>query len=237
MPIDITSVSVTFGFGVKREEFGPVKKAEATIHAAVETGQDGAMVLNVAAKIARDKVGELLGLPVGKAEVVAVQTEQTVDEPDQGRGQDLPPAGDTGEPAAPGRKRRRTNAEIAADNAAAATAKDPASAQPAEVAPPASEPGTETEAGSKATGGATASAPAGGDEWDTPASAATITDETILSATSATSARLGKREPILDLKETYRNLELFPADQKFGITDIPQEHRADYLTKLAALKV
>lgn len=231
---DINSVSVSFGFGVKREEFGPVKKAEVTISASVPEDHDGVIALDYISKVARDKIGELLGLgaPQSRQPTVDLAEKFGEPQPDQGRGQLLPPAGDTGEPeaTAPTRRRRRTNAEIEADNAAAAAKGGPAPDQPAEAAPPASEPGTATEAGSTATGDATAS-----DEWDTPASVATITDEAILSATSAAAGKLGKREPILDLKETYRNLDLFPADQKFGITDIPQAHRQDYLDKLAKL--
>lgn len=229
---DINNVSVTFGFGVKREEFGPVKKAEATISASVPEGHDGVIALNYISKVARDKVGELLGLSAAQHPTQTFIAENpeafSDDKPDTGRGQTLPPAGDTGdqgEASAPTRRRRRTNAEIAADNAAAS-----APAQPqtdAEQAEPTA-PSVSTDAGQ-------ASSEPSGDEWDTPASAAPITDDAILSATSATAGRTGKREPILALKETYRNLEKFPADQKFGVTDIPQEFRQDYLNKLALL--
>lgn len=225
---DINNVSVTFGFGVKREEFGPIKKAEATISASVPEGHDGVIALNYIAKVARDKVGELLGLQptLGqKVDALIAETEQ----PDTGRGQTLPPAGDTGDQGetSPARRKRRTNAEIAADNAAASAPAQPQiDAEPAELTAP-----SETTAAD----GQASTPPSDGDEWDTPASAAPITDDAILSATSATAGRTGKREPILALKETYRNLEKFPADQKFGVTDIPQEFRQDYLNKLALL--
>lgn len=60
---DINSVSVTFENGVKREEYGPTKKAAVTITAAVADGEDGGLVLDVLSQAALSKVAYLLGAP------------------------------------------------------------------------------------------------------------------------------------------------------------------------------
>jgi hypothetical protein len=60
---NITSVTVTFGNGLKREEYGPVKKAEVSITASVAEDEDGAAVLSEIGILALAKVAELLSAP------------------------------------------------------------------------------------------------------------------------------------------------------------------------------
>ncbi len=63
MPADITSVTVTFGHGVKREEYGPVKKAEVSLTATVAEGEDGSIVLAQVSHLAMARVAEMLSAP------------------------------------------------------------------------------------------------------------------------------------------------------------------------------
>lgn len=67
MPIDISSVTVEFGYGVKREEYGPTKSAKVSLTGPVNVGEDGVVTLNYLTKIAQDKVNEMLGLSTGPA--------------------------------------------------------------------------------------------------------------------------------------------------------------------------
>lgn len=60
---DITSVTVTFGHGIKREEYGPVKKAEVSITASVADGEAGEDVLTAVGAMALAKVAAMLDAP------------------------------------------------------------------------------------------------------------------------------------------------------------------------------
>lgn len=60
---NITSVTVIFGNGIKREEYGPVKKAEVSITVAVAEGENGEAVLDQSGRLAIAKVAEMLDAP------------------------------------------------------------------------------------------------------------------------------------------------------------------------------
>ena len=60
---DINSVTVSFGHGIKREEYGPTKKAEVTLTAAVADGEDGGKVLDILTQQAMTKVAYMLDAP------------------------------------------------------------------------------------------------------------------------------------------------------------------------------
>lgn len=60
---DITSVTVTFGHGIKREEYGPVKRAEVSLTASVAEGELGEHVLAMISTMAIAKVAEMLDAP------------------------------------------------------------------------------------------------------------------------------------------------------------------------------
>lgn len=60
---NITSVTVCFGNGLKREEYGPVKKAEVSITASVADDEDGEAVLTDVGRLAMLKVAEMLSAP------------------------------------------------------------------------------------------------------------------------------------------------------------------------------
>lgn len=120
---DITSVTVVFGHGIKREDFGPVKKAEVSITASVADGEMGEHVLASVSTMALAKVAEMLDAP--KPVATHSQEEQQ-------------PSGE-----APARRSRAKKAEPAA----ASSVDTPASApteESAEVAEP-TEPAVEDE--------------------------------------------------------------------------------------------
>lgn len=63
MAISITTATVTFGHGIKREEYGPTKKAEVSITVQVSEGEDGIAALDEAANLAMAKVADMLSAP------------------------------------------------------------------------------------------------------------------------------------------------------------------------------
>ena len=63
MPADVNHISVTFGNGIKREEYGPVKKAEVTIGATIADGEDYGVVLDLLTSQAIAKVAFMLDAP------------------------------------------------------------------------------------------------------------------------------------------------------------------------------
>lgn len=83
MPADINSVTVLFGHGIKREEYGPTKKAEVSITAAVADGEDGGLVLDAITALAMNKVAYMLDAP---KPAVPVGEPQTAAEPPKTRG-------------------------------------------------------------------------------------------------------------------------------------------------------
>lgn len=122
MPANINSVTVTFSHGIKREEYGPTKKAEVTITASVDETEDGAVILHQVSHLAMAKVADMLMAP----------------RPDTSVSTALPAAeSTTGEP--PARRTRRTAAQVAADEAAKGTPQEEAlpPQEPASQEPPA----------------------------------------------------------------------------------------------------
>ena len=192
MTADINSITVTFGHGIKREEYGPTKKAEVTLTAAVAAGEDGGKVLDLLASQAMAKVAFMLNAP----------------KPDTVVSTSIAEANTAGEkPAA--RRGRPPKDQFSGQVAEAATQEQPASplgADEADITPP--------------------------DEWSTKTEEAQITDKEILDNTSAAAGRLGDREKVKALINTFNDR---PEGHVFKVQDIPQTLRRDYLTKLAAL--
>ena len=60
---DIDHVSITFGNGVKRAEYDPIKKCEVTISARVGENEDGVVILAQIGTIAIAKVADMLSAP------------------------------------------------------------------------------------------------------------------------------------------------------------------------------
>lgn len=223
MPVDISEVKVTFGNGIKREEYGPTKRAEVSLTAIVNTGDDGIIALSVLANLAKAKVREML-LADGAAAPVA-----PAEDP-------LPPTS-SGSPASPPeaeptKRTRRTKEQIAADNAAAAGA-----GSTVEVTQPASEPGPATEAGSPATAAATDPSE---NEWAAAApETVAITDQELNHTCSLTSERtkdpLGIKAVIGSYSPGGPAWDPAQGGRKFTVNDIPANQRADFIAKLKAL--
>lgn len=173
---DINTVSVTFENGVKREEYGPTKKAAVTITAAVDTNEDGAAVLDQISYIAANKVAALLSIAGTAAPSVAAAPADPPSQSDQA-------AGATQQPQV---RSRRTKAEMEAARAAEA-----AGSQSATTEPQAAE----------ATQQVDTPAPAG-DEWDAPAPVH-ISDGELTQACSEASTRCNDPAKVRSLKEPY----------------------------------
>lgn len=221
---DISQVQVTFGNGIKREEYGPLKKAEVTITAIVDTGHDGVAALNYISKIAQDKVRELLTLQgqasAGVAEAPA-EPATAENQADAGAA-----------PGEPQRRKRRTQAEIAADAAAAAAAQSPPATETATSVDPTDAPIVTAET-------ADTSEPVV-DEWDVGAAdAPTITDLELNHSCSETAGRTKKPLDVKALIGTFApatdEFNVEKGGRKFTVNDIPQNQRADFIAKLKAL--
>lgn len=229
---DISQVQVTFGNGIKREEYGPLKKAEVTIIAIVNTGEDGVVALNYISNIAQAKVRDLLTIQ-GSAPAAAPATGEIQGDPG-------------GAPGEPQRRHRRTKAEIEADELKAAQAVEAAnntsgSATPASADTPAPKDHTPPELSPQSESGSTAADD--GDEWGAAApEEISISDVELNSTCSATAQRLGEGGA-LKVKGTIVQFspggDAFdpakPGGRKFTVNDIPQNQRASFLAKLRAL--
>lgn len=218
--VDITSVSITFENGIKREEYGPTRKASVTLTAAVDKGEDGVVALHYMGTLARAKVADLLGLEV-PPEGQAVLQLGAAGEP-QGQ-----PAG----AAASGETRQRRTRAPKADGAA------PPAAPTASGQPAASEDWSEGEQKSPATS-AGSQAPA--DDWGdaggappAPAPTPQISDADMAMHCSKHAQRLGGGDKVKAAIGTFKPEGW--AQPKFGVTDIPQERRAAFVTALEAL--
>ena len=178
---DISQVQVTFGNSIKREEYGPVKKAEVSIIAIVNTGEDGVIALNYITKIAQDKVREMLTIQ-GQPAAAAAEPSSTPGVADKGS-PDI-----AGEGEQPEKRTRRTKAEMEAARAAEASTGS-AAAEPAATA------ASETQAVD--TTSTTSAASAGeANEWDVGGAeaVATITDQVLNHTCGVTAERI--RNPL-----------------------------------------
>ena len=118
---NITTVSVEFGNGIKREEYGPTKTAKVSITAAVDDKEDGELVLAEISDMAIRKVAQMLDAP---KPVAAVANDS----------QEAAPAGNA-PPARRGRKPKpEPTSEEATPSPAASEEAAPADAAPAEPA-------------------------------------------------------------------------------------------------------
>lgn len=236
MTADITEVRVTFGNGIKREEFGPTKKAEVTITAAVDKGQDGRATLDEISELALRKTAELLGAP------------RPAEQP-------LPPTSSASQAspaeAEPQRRTRRTKEQIAADNAAAEAAKQ-AATNPTGNTPPADEwagvaAGTDAPAASEQQAAdttqpsgddTTQKTTAATDDW-TASETATITDADLNQHCSTHAARVKDPLKVRGVIAKFNpGTDAFNPDKggkKFGVSDIPQEQRPSFVKALEDL--
>lgn len=211
---NITSATVSFENGIKREEYGPVKKAGASITASVAENEDGEAVLARIGELALAQVAALLDAPRPTVAVTEQHSRIIPDEIQDVMDQRKATA-EAGE-APPRRGRGRPRKEEAAPAEAAAETTDTA----AEASQPAT---TEPEL----------QADTATDAWDIyPNKDIEITDAEILAATSKRAGELGAREPIVKLIATFATRT---EGAPFKVQEIPQAQRKDYLNKLSAL--
>ena len=219
---DISQVQVTFGNGVKREEYGPLKKAEVSIIAIVNTGEDGVIALNYITKIAQDKVREMLTIQ-GQPAAAAAEPSSAPGVADKGS-PDI-----AGEGEQPEKRTRRTKAEMEAARAAEASTGNAAAEPDAPVA-------SETPAAASSAG------PSQENEWDVGGAeaVATITDQELNHTCSVTAERTSKPLAVKEVIMLFNpGGDAFdptkPGGRKFSVADIPQNQRADFIAKLKAL--
>jgi hypothetical protein len=213
MSADINSVTVCFGNGVKREEYGPVKKAEVTLTASVPEGEDGAVVLAHVSYLAMARVAEMLSAPRPDTSEKPIALGMTADQlnaackdMEDKRLGEQPPA----------RKPRGPNKP-----------KEPEATEPVETRPeliltedtavPEVQPEVQ---------------PAIEDEWTVGADDIVVSDQELLSALSKRAGDLGGREQCIKLVVSFATRTEGPP---FKAQEIPQVQRKDFLTKLAAL--
>lgn len=165
---DISEISVEFGNGIKREEYGPTKQAKVRIVAVCDKGQDAIASLNYISRLAQDKVRELLSIqgqptePAANEAAPAPAAEEKVERPTRGRKAASTPA------LAP----------------VSSTDETSTSADPEPTAAITSQPTSDT------------AAAASSDDWEVEAPAQVITDQDLLTSLSAAAERVGSRDPI-----------------------------------------
>ena len=120
---DVNHVSVTFGNGSKREEYGPVKKAEVTIGATIADGEDYGVVLDLLTSQAIAKVAFMLDAPKPETTVAVAAAAEPA------------PAGEPPARKKPGPKPKDTAASPEPE-------KEPAAVTEGQVAPSTTQPGT-----------------------------------------------------------------------------------------------
>lgn len=212
----ITSGSVCIEDGLKKnEEYAPPRKVSVTLNFGVVEGEDFQEVFDLASQAASNRVHSLLhGTPI-RAVVNDPQAPAAVNDPQ------APAAEGT-----PARKHRRTAAEIAADNALALAAHpkgDPAAVEDFDIGD-----GDGGSDGSKD--------PASVDDFsiepdEEVGDIEVITDAALNAAVQRKNADLGDPELIRGVIKSYN-----PDPTKaFQLREIPQDKRAEFLTKLGAL--
>lgn len=214
MTTEITEIRVTFGNGVKKEEYGALKKAEVTLTAVVADGGDGLELLGRVSDIAQAKVAELLGLAPTTAALAA--------------------------PSAPTKTTRKTPPKTDPAGGGAG-AEQPATTRPTEPTQP---PVDETTSGFDAPVAdkgpadgfdAVADAVAPADEWGSEA--ADISDKDLTDACGKKASALaegGDSTGAVKIRELIGKFNPDPT-KKFSLVEIAQAQRSDFLTKLAAI--
>lgn len=170
---NITSVTVSFEDGIKREEYGPTKKASVSITAAVAEDEDGETVLKSLSDLVIAKVADMLDAP---KPAVADDIEKR-----------QPPVGESvavgGPP--PRRSRGPNKPKDVAPSVEEPQLTSSSSPEPSDM-PEAPQPAGQDE-----------------DEWASAPEDIEITDQELLSATSKRAGELGAREPIVKLISTF----------------------------------
>lgn len=206
---DITEVKVSIADGLKaREEYAPPKKAEVTITAAVAEGQDGAVALAYITTLAKAKVAEILGqnpAATGNAPgALATSPQQAAADVAQTQ-----------------RRPRRTQAQIAADNAAAGPS-EPAADSSVTSGETVADASTGEHEAQDTTGSAET-----GDDWASPTDVV-ISDAELNAACSAAAQKLGSPDKVRGLIGKFTG----PGG---SLKSLPAGQRKDFLAQLNAL--
>lgn len=206
----ISEIKVTFENGVKKEEYGAIKKASVTLTAVVPEGvqaiDEAAGLLEVVAQLAQDKVNEMLNLqPTAEQRFAAAKA--------VGAAAMLVDA-----PAEPAKRTR-----------AAAKPKDEPAADPAAVVDDASVIDTETLHPKLAEVAAALDPSAVTDDWSTDPAGEEVTDADL---NAACQKGAGEGLNPVDIKRLIASYN--PDKTKvFQLREIAQAQRADFLTRLA----
>lgn len=205
---NITSVTVSFENGIKREEYGPTKKAGASITASVAENEDGEAVLARIGELALAQVAALLDAP--KPDTISSKSIQAANQQQPEIEQSVSQSGE----APPRRGRGRPRKEIAEAAAEPQVDNQP---QDGQVVDPDTGPEAEQVA----------------DEWAAAGDVIEVTDQELLNSLSKRASELGAREPCVKLIASFATRTEGPP---FKVQEIPQAQRKDFLNKLAALK-
>lgn len=219
----ITGGLVSVEDGAKHDpadQYSLSRKVRVELKFDVAEGSDPVDIVAIVGDIATGRVNELLGR-------AASSTARTVTE--DVRGSTAAETENTGAV-----RKRRTKAQIDADNAAAAAkAADPAD-MGGEPSPPAADPSDMGGATTDTSSGSSAADPADFD-FDAPieptAPATTITDADLNAAVQKKNGELGDPPKIRNLIGSFNP----DPTKQFQLRQIPAEQRADFIAKLEAL--
>lgn len=208
--LNITEVRVTYGDGKKSEEYGPLRKAEASLLIIVPEGEDGSVLMSLGFNMARAKVSEMIGVtPPAAAETPKAETKPRGRPPKPVE----PPPGDGFDP--PGEP-------------------DAAAGQPGLVPP--TDPIVDQGQQSGAATETDTTASSGDDEWGTEP--AEVTDKDLTDACTkraAAMAEAGNATGTVLIRELIGTFNPDPT-KKFSLVQIAAGQRKDFLDKLATLK-
>lgn len=224
----ITELKIIYGDGVKKEEYGAVRKAEAHLNAIVDEAEDIGAAIEHVARLAINQVNKMIGKAVGTAEgALSVET------PANGKAAiAAKEAAKTAEQKAEvvdKKKPGKPKGTKAADKKADESVVEDTSAE--SVVDDTSTDATTDDAA------AVTDDDAGEVSFDLEGEVEApteITDGDLNSATQKKNTEIGDPVAIKKLIAQYR----INPDPKvpFQLREIPQEKRQDYLDKLAALK-
>lgn len=205
---DISEITVEFGNGIKREEYGPAKTAKVKITAVVDKGQDATVTLAYVARLCQDKVREMLTIQGIPAEPAANEAANAAEEPEADR--------------------PRRGRKPAAQSPAASTPEPAPASSTAATTEPSEDP-KEPQVDTPATAGTTS----GEDEWAVEAPPVKITDQDLLTALSSAAERLGSRDPINNLLAEFLPVT---AGVKRSPKEMDDAVRPRFLERLNGLK-
>ena len=223
----ITDLKIVYGDGVKKEEFGAIKKAEAHLSAVLDDVDDAATMIEHVARLAIGQVNKMIGKAVTAAEgKLDIVTPSADEKPVNDKAKIAEKeAADAKAEKAEVVDKKKPGKEAKADKKAdaAAVVEEPATEDPAAVED------TSTDAS------AVTDDDAGEVNFDLPEVTDTsteITDADLNSHVQKKNAEIANPTAIRELIATYKT----DPKKAFQLREIPQEKRQEFLDKLAELK-